>query len=112
MSAEPTRYDSLVRDMQTLYLVARHFPEGEAQGDKVAYVSGQQLEAWLLRQPARLSPRDQQLIKLGLEAEVRATGVSRRMPTWRPDQCARYIKRRTAVAIGEGSSLRPRSSRR
>jgi hypothetical protein len=33
--------------------------------------------------------------KLGLEAEVRATGVSRRVPTWRPEQCARYITRRT-----------------
>ena len=37
--------------------------------------------------------------KLGLEAEVRATGVPRRMPTWRPDQCARYIERRTGVRI-------------
>ena len=37
--------------------------------------------------------------KLGLVAEGAATGASRRMPTWRPDQCARYIKRRTGVAI-------------
>jgi len=37
--------------------------------------------------------------KLGLQAEVKATGVARRMPTWRPDQCARYIKRRTGVAV-------------
>jgi aminoglycoside phosphotransferase (APT) family kinase protein len=37
--------------------------------------------------------------KLGMMAEVRATGVPRRMPTWRPDQCARYIKRRTGVAL-------------
>jgi aminoglycoside phosphotransferase (APT) family kinase protein len=37
--------------------------------------------------------------KLGLEAQVRETGVPRRMPTWRPDQCARYFERRTGVAI-------------
>jgi aminoglycoside phosphotransferase (APT) family kinase protein len=37
--------------------------------------------------------------KLGLQAEIRATGVLRRMPTWRPDQCARYIRRRTGLAI-------------
>jgi aminoglycoside phosphotransferase (APT) family kinase protein len=40
--------------------------------------------------------------KLGLEAEVRVTGVSRRMPTWRPDQCARYVERRTGIAIAIG----------
>ena len=38
------------------------------------------------------------VLKRGLEEEVRATGVARRMPTWRPDQCARYVARRTGVA--------------
>jgi aminoglycoside phosphotransferase (APT) family kinase protein len=37
--------------------------------------------------------------KIGLQAESRATGVARRMPTWRPEQCARYFRRRTGVSI-------------
>jgi aminoglycoside phosphotransferase (APT) family kinase protein len=37
--------------------------------------------------------------KLGLEAEVRATGQPRRMATWRPDQCARYIRARSGVSL-------------
>lgn len=45
--------------------------------------------------------------KLGLLAEVRATGIPRRMPPWRPDQCARYIERRTGVAIETGKYERP-----
>jgi hypothetical protein len=56
--------------VQAVVVIWGHFPEAMAERDKVAYVSGEQLEAWLLRQPARLSPRDQQLIKLGLEAEI------------------------------------------
>lgn len=44
--------------------------------------------------------------KLGREAEVRTTGVSQRMPTWRPDQCARYFRRRTGVALGIAPSRR------
>lgn len=56
--------------VQAVVVIWGHFPEAEAERDKVAYVSGERLEAWLLRQPARLSPRDQQLIKLGLEAEI------------------------------------------
>ena len=45
--------------------------------------------------------------KLGLEAEVRASGVPRRMPTWRPEQCARYFALRTGVAIETASRGRP-----
>lgn len=37
--------------------------------------------------------------KLGTMAETQATGVVRRMPTWRPGQCARYIRRRTGVRV-------------
>jgi aminoglycoside phosphotransferase (APT) family kinase protein len=37
--------------------------------------------------------------KLGLQAEVRATGVARRMPTWIPEDCARYFERHTGVRI-------------
>jgi aminoglycoside phosphotransferase (APT) family kinase protein len=32
--------------------------------------------------------------KIGLQAESRATGIVRRMPTWKPEQCARYFRRR------------------
>ena len=39
-------------------------------------LDGEQLEAWLLRPPARLSPRDQRLIKLGLEAEIVMPGAT------------------------------------
>ncbi|HUE40038.1 MAG TPA: phosphotransferase family protein [Candidatus Binatia bacterium] len=37
--------------------------------------------------------------KIGLQAESRATGIVRRMPTWKPEQCARYFRRRTDVSI-------------
>jgi hypothetical protein len=56
--------------VQAVVVIWGHFPEAEAERHKVAYVGGEQLEAWLIRQPARLSPRDQQLIKLGLQAEI------------------------------------------
>jgi hypothetical protein len=56
--------------VQAVVVVWGHFPQGEAEHDRVTYVSGERLEAWLLRQPGRLSPRDQLLIKLGLEAEI------------------------------------------
>jgi hypothetical protein len=56
--------------VQAVVVVWGHFPEAEAQGNRVTYVSGERLESWLLEQPHRLSPRDQQLIKLGLDAEI------------------------------------------
>jgi hypothetical protein len=56
--------------VQAVVVIWGHFPEGEAVRDNVAYVSGERLEEWLLRQPGRLSPRDQQLIKLGLDADI------------------------------------------
>jgi hypothetical protein len=56
--------------VQAVVVIWGHFPEAEAERDKVAYVSGDHLDAWLLRQPVRLSRRDQQLIQLGLDAEI------------------------------------------
>jgi hypothetical protein len=56
--------------VQAVVVIWGHFPEAEAERDKVVYVSGDHLEAWLSRQPDRLSPRDQQLIRLGLDAEI------------------------------------------
>ncbi len=37
--------------------------------------------------------------KVAMEAEVRETGIERRLPTWRPDQCAAYFRRRTGVTL-------------
>ncbi len=37
--------------------------------------------------------------KLAIQSEVRETGIPRRMPPWRPDQCARYFLDRTGVQI-------------
>jgi hypothetical protein len=56
--------------VQAVVVIWGTFLEGEAERDNVAYVSGDQLVAWLSQQPVRLSPRDQQLIQLGLDAEV------------------------------------------
>lgn len=46
------------------------FVAGEARHEDVDYVAGHRLEAWLRRQPPRLSARDAELIRLGLEAEI------------------------------------------
>jgi Nuclease-related domain len=67
--------------VQAVVVIWGHFPEAEAERDKVAYVSGDQLEAWLLRQPAKLSPRDQSLIKLGLDAEIVVGHAAPLVPT-------------------------------
>jgi hypothetical protein len=56
--------------VQAVVVIWGHFPEGETEHENVTYVSGDRLVAWLTQQPIRLSPRDQQLIRLGLDAEV------------------------------------------
>jgi aminoglycoside phosphotransferase (APT) family kinase protein len=42
--------------------------------------------------------------KLAAQARVRATGVSERMPTWRPAQCARYFRNCTGMGVDLRSS--------
>jgi hypothetical protein len=46
------------------------FSVGEGKHGGVDYIGGDRLEAWLRRQRKRLSPRDAELIRLGLEAEI------------------------------------------
>jgi len=65
-----TETTGLTYRVRAVVVIWGHFPEGEAERDNVAYVCGDQLAAWLSRQPTRLSPRDQQLIRLALDAEV------------------------------------------
>jgi len=37
--------------------------------------------------------------KLAMQAEIRETGVERRLPTWRPEQCAAYFRRCAGVTL-------------
>ena len=78
-----------------------------ARGFRRAYRRFREIAEESIRYYAVMRAFTELTFKLGLEAEVRATGVSRRMPTWRPDQCARYVKRRTGVAIETEDYERP-----
>jgi hypothetical protein len=80
-------------------LAATGFGQLLARGFRRAYRRLRELSEESIRYYAVMRAFTELTFKLGLEAEVRATGVSRRMPTWRPDQCARYVERRTGVAL-------------
>jgi hypothetical protein len=71
--------------VQAVVVIWGDFPEREAERDKVAYVSGDHLEAWLSRQPDRLSPRDQRLIQLGLDAEIVVGRATPMIPAAEPE---------------------------
>ena len=90
---------SAVPGPRVMQLAATGFGQLLAKGFRRAYRRFREITEENIRYYAVMRAFTELTFKLGLEAEVRATGVSRRMPTWRPDQCARYIKRRTAVAI-------------
>jgi aminoglycoside phosphotransferase (APT) family kinase protein len=74
-----------------------------AAGLRRAYRRHRPIAEDRLRYYAALRAFTELVFKLGLQAEVRATGVPRRMPTWLPAQCARYVERRTGVAIARAA---------
>jgi aminoglycoside phosphotransferase (APT) family kinase protein len=90
---------SAVPGPRVMQLVATGFGQLLARGFRRAYGKFRELAEDNIRYYAVTRAFTELTFKLGLEAEVRATGVSRRMPTWRPDQCARYMKKRSGVAI-------------
>jgi len=90
---------SAIPGPRVMQLAATGFGQLLARGFRHAYRRLRELPEENIRYYAVMRAFTELTFKLGLEAEVRATGVSRRMPTWRPDQCARYIERRTGVAL-------------
>jgi aminoglycoside phosphotransferase (APT) family kinase protein len=90
---------SAVPGPQLLQLAATGFGRLLAGGLRRAYRSYRTIADARIAYYAVMRAFTEMTFKLGLEAEVRSTGVPRRMPTWRPDQCARYIARRTGVAL-------------
>jgi aminoglycoside phosphotransferase (APT) family kinase protein len=74
-----------------------------ARGLRRAYRRHRALAEDVLRYYAAMRAFTELTFKLGLQAEVRATGVARRMPTWIPDDCARYFERQTGVRIAAAS---------
>lgn len=77
MNAEARRLKELIRastgltyTVRAVVVVWGHFPAGEGCHGGVHYVAGERLEGWLRAQPMRLSNRDAELIRLGLEAEI------------------------------------------
>jgi aminoglycoside phosphotransferase (APT) family kinase protein len=84
---------------RAMQLAVSGFGQLLARGFRRAYRKLREVADENIRYYAVMRAFTELTFKLGLEAEVRATGVSRQMPTWRPDQCARYIKRRTGVFV-------------
>ena len=84
---------------RALQLASVGFGRMLARGLRRAYRKHRELADDVVRYYAAQRAFTELTFKLGLEAEVRATGVARRMPTWRPDDCARYFERRTGVRI-------------
>jgi aminoglycoside phosphotransferase (APT) family kinase protein len=71
-----------------------------ARGLRGNYPGFDQLDPDALRYYAAGRAFTEMTYKLAAQARVRATGVSERMPTWRPAQCARYFARRTGIRVG------------
>jgi aminoglycoside phosphotransferase (APT) family kinase protein len=90
---------SAVPGPRVMQLVATGFGRWLASGFRRAYRRYRAIAEERVTYYAVMRAFTEMTLKLGLQAEIRATGVSRRMPTWRPDQCARYIRRRTGLAI-------------
>jgi aminoglycoside phosphotransferase (APT) family kinase protein len=90
---------SAVPGPRAMQLVATGAGQLLARGLRRAYRRFRDLSEDVVRYYAVGRAFTELTFKLSLQAEVRETGVERRMPTWRPDQCARYIRRRTGVAI-------------
>jgi aminoglycoside phosphotransferase (APT) family kinase protein len=84
---------------RVVQLAATGFGQVLARGFRRAYRRLRPVSEERIRYYAAMRAFTETTFKLGLEAEVRSTGVPRRMPTWRPEQCARYFERRTGVAI-------------
>jgi len=88
-------------------LAAIGFGKLLARGLRRAYGRLRKIPEESIRYYAVMRAFTELTFKLGLQAEVRATGRSRRMPTWRPDQCARYIARRAGVVVETARYERP-----
>jgi len=86
-----------------LQLVAMGHGRLLGAGLRRAYRRYRTIGAERLRYFAALRAFTELVLKRGLEEEVRATGVARRMPPWRPERCARYVQRRTGVALEIGA---------
>jgi len=82
-----------------IQLIATGIGQLLARRLRAAYAKFAMLEGENVRYYAIMRAFTELAFKLGLEAESRATGVERRMPTWRPTQCARYILKHTGARI-------------
>jgi aminoglycoside phosphotransferase (APT) family kinase protein len=89
---------------RALQLASVGFGRFLAGGLRRAYLQHRALDEDVIRYYAAMRAFTELIFKLGLHAEVRATGVARRMPTWRPDDCARYFERHTGVRIATGAT--------
>ena len=93
---------------RVVQLAATGFGKLLARGFRRAYGRLREVAEESVRYYAVMRAFTELTFKLGLQAEVRATGIARRIPPWRPDQCARYIETRTGVAIADVPDVRPR----
>lgn len=93
---------SAVPGPRAMQLVATGFGRLLARGFRRAYRRFRAIDERSIRYYAAMRAFTELAFKLGLQAEVRETGVPRRMPTWRPEQCARYFTARTGVAVEIG----------
>lgn len=92
---------------RVVQLAAIGFGRLLAHGFRRAYRRFREIAEDSIRYYAVMRAFTELTFKLGARAEVRATGIAQRMPTWRVDQCARYIERRTGVAIATEKYDRP-----
>lgn len=54
--------------VQAVVVIWGNFPQRQTEEGRVVYVAGDDLRCWLMTQKGRLSPRDQRLIELALDA--------------------------------------------
>lgn len=80
-------------------LVATGVGQLLARGLRRAYVGFDDLSPDSLLYYAVMRAFTELVYKRSSQKRVEVTGVPERMPTWRPDQCARYFLDRTGVAV-------------
>ena len=56
--------------VQAVVVIWGDFPAGVAEGDRVTYVAGDRLADWIGSHQPRLTPRNQRLLELALDAEL------------------------------------------
>jgi aminoglycoside phosphotransferase (APT) family kinase protein len=70
-----------------------------ARGLRREYARYRDIPASSIRYYAAMRAFTEMTFQLDAERRIRMTGIAERLPTWRPEQCARYVFDRTGVDV-------------